>query len=134
MDSKRDFIGYIQVIGYWKENTDDALIPDKETSFFVFVDEPSSTLYLRNHLLIWARQFNQAAICYCQNSVYNNKDRYYVELVSAEPKRFGKVDAKFTDITFSTPKELPNSLTRLKNQVYTFFKKNPEKDNLWYSF
>ncbi|GAA9572972.1 hypothetical protein UBN67_12830 [Helicobacter pylori] len=134
LDSKRDFLGYIQVIGYWKDNLGDALIPDKETSFFVFVNEPSSTFYLRNHLLLWARQFNQAAICYCQNSVYNNKDRYYVELVSAEPKRFGKVDAKFTDITFSIPKELPHSLTRLQNKVYTFFEKNPEKDNYGIAF
>ncbi|GAA9685997.1 hypothetical protein VH58_09550 [Helicobacter pylori] len=134
LDNKRDFIGYIQVIGYWKDNLKDALIPDKETSFFVFVNEPSSTFYLRNHLLLWARQFNQAAICYCQNSVYNNKDRYYVELVSAEPKRFGKVDAKFTDITFSIPKELPHSLTRLQNKVYTFFEKNPEKDNYGIAF
>ncbi|WRF57910.1 hypothetical protein FNE52_00160 [Helicobacter pylori] len=120
LDSKRDFIGYIQVIGYWKESVKDDLIPDKETSFFVFVNEPSSTFYLRNHLLLWARQFNQAAICYCQNSVYNNKDRYYVELVSAEPKSFGKVWAKFTDITFSVPNELPQSLTRINDSVYTF--------------
>ncbi|WP_367713727.1 hypothetical protein [Helicobacter pylori] len=134
LDSKRDFIGYIQVIGYWKDNLEDALIPDKETSFFVFVNEPSSTFYLRNHLLLWARQFNQAAICYCQNSVYNNKDRYYVELVSAEPKSFGKVWAKFTDITFSVPNELPQSLTRLHNKVYTFFEKNPEKDNYGIAF
>ncbi|MFP6218958.1 hypothetical protein ACLGC2_02745 [Helicobacter pylori] len=134
LDSKRDFIGYIQVIGYWKESLKDNIIPDKETSFFVFVNEPSSTFYLRNHLLLWARQFNQAAICYCQNSVYNNKDRYYVELVSAEPKSFGKVWAKFTDITFSVPSKLPNSLTRLKNQVYTFFEKNPEKDNYGIAF
>ncbi len=126
LDSKRDFIGYIQVIGYWKDNLEDALIPDKETSFFVFVNEPSSTFYLRNHLLLWARQFNQAAICYCQNSVYNNKDRYYVELVNATPKRFGKVEAKFTDITFSIP--LTQSLTRLHNKVYTFFDKQG-KDN-----
>ncbi len=134
LDSKRDFIGYIQVIGYWKDNLEDALIPDKETSFFVFVNEPSSTFYLRNHLLLWARQFNQAAICYCQNSVYNNKDRYYVELVSAEPKSFGKVWAKFTNITFSVPNELPQSLTRLHNKVYTFFEKNPEKDNYGIAF
>ncbi len=134
LDSKRDFIGYIQVIGYWKDNLEDALIPDKETSFFVFVNEPSSTFYLRNHLLLWARQFNQAAICYCQNSVYNNKDRYYVELVNATPKRFGKVEAKFTDITFSILKELPHSLTRLKNKVYTFFERNPEKDNYGIAF
>ncbi|MGL2647999.1 hypothetical protein ACQJ6E_02460 [Helicobacter pylori] len=132
LDSKRDFIGYIQVIGYWKDNLEDALIPDKETSFFVFVNEPSSTFYLRNHLLLWARQFNQAAICYCQNSVYNNKDRYYVELVNATPKRFGKVEAKFTDITFSVP--LTQSLTRLHNKVYTFFEKNPEKDNYGIAF
>ncbi len=134
LDSKRDFIGYIQVIGYWKESLKDDIIPDKETSFFVFVNEPSSTFYLRNHLLLWARQFNQAAICYCQNSVYNNKDRYYVELVSAEPKSFGKVWAKFTDITFSVPNELPQSLTRLHNKVYTFFEKNPEKDNYGIAF
>ncbi|PDW66922.1 hypothetical protein BB447_00365 [Helicobacter pylori] len=134
LDSKRDFIGYIQVIGYWKESLKDDIIPDKETSFFVFQNEPSSTFYLRNHLLLWARQFNQAAICYCQNSVYNNKDRYYVELVSAEPKSFGKVCAKFTDITFSVPSKLPNSLTRLKNKVYTFFDKNPEKDNYGIAF
>ncbi|GAA9130820.1 hypothetical protein Taitung69_07760 [Helicobacter pylori] len=134
LDSKRDFIGYIQVIGYWKESLKDDIIPDKETSFFVFVNEPSSTFYLRNHLLLWARQFNQAAICYCENSVYNNKDRYYVELVSAEPKKFGKVWCKFTDITFSVPSKLPNSLTRLKNKVYTFFDKNPEKDNYGIAF
>ncbi len=134
LDSKRDFIGYIQVIGYWKDNPKDNLIPDKEVSFFVFVNEPSSTFYLRNHLLLWARLFNQAAICYCQNSVYNNKDRYYVELVNATPKRFGKVEAKFTDITFSVPKELPHSLTRLKNKVYTFFERNPEKDNYGIAF
>ncbi len=134
LDSKRDFIGYIQVLGYWKESLKDDLIPDKETSFFVFANEPSSTFYLRNHLLLWARLFNQAAICYCENSVYNNKDRYYVELVSAEPEKFGKVWAKFTDITFSVPSKLPNSLTRLKNKVYTFFDKNPEKDNYGIAF
>ncbi|WP_181226713.1 hypothetical protein [Helicobacter pylori] len=134
LDSKRHFLGYIQVIGYWKEDLKDDLIPDKETSFFVFTNEPSSTFDLASYLLLLARLFNQAAICYCQNSVYNNKDRYYVELVSAEPKRFGKVDAKFTDITFSTPKELPNSLTRLQNKVYTFFEKKPEKDNYGIAF
>ncbi|WQY12538.1 hypothetical protein KVK20_00160 [Helicobacter pylori] len=129
LDSKRDFIGYIQVIGYLKDNLEDALIPDKETSFFVFVNEPSSTFYLRNRLLLWARQFNQAAICYCDNAKTDK-----VELVNATPKRFGKVEAKFTDITFSVPKELPHSLTRLKNKVYTFFERNPEKDNYGIAF
>ncbi len=120
LDSKRDFIGYIQVIGYWKDNLKDDLIPDKETSFFVFVNEPSSTFYLRNHLLLWARQFNQAAICYCDNAKTDK-----VELVSALPNDFGDVWAKFTDITFTIP--LTQSLTRLHNKVYTFFeKKNME--------
>ncbi|MDU9728762.1 hypothetical protein RGC45_06790 [Helicobacter pylori] len=134
LDSWGDFIGYIQVIGYWKDNPKDTLLPDKEISFFVFANEPSSTFDLKNHLLLLARLFNQMAICYCQNSVYNNKDRYYVELVNATPKRFGKVEAKFTDITFSVPKELPHSLTRLKNKVYTFFERNPEKDNYGIAF
>ncbi|MGL2624445.1 hypothetical protein ACQJ50_00950 [Helicobacter pylori] len=134
LDSKRDFIGYIQVIGSWKESLKDDLFPDKETSFFVFMNEPSSTFYLRNHLLLWARPFNQVAICYCENNVYNNKDRYYVEVVSTEPKNFGKVWSKFKDITFSVPSKLPQSLTRLKNQVYTFFDKNPEKNNYGVSF
>ncbi|MFP6077278.1 hypothetical protein ACLF9Z_03340 [Helicobacter pylori] len=130
----RDFIGYIEVLGYWKDNPKDNILPDKEVSFFVFQNEPSSTFDLKNHLLIWGKQFRQAAICYCENSVYNNKDRYYVELMSATPKKFGKVCAKFTDITFSVPSKLPNSLTRLQNKVYTFFEKNPEKDNYGIAF
>ncbi|GAA8565363.1 hypothetical protein HpDR60_09590 [Helicobacter pylori] len=134
LDSERDFIGYIQVLGYWKDNPKDNILPDKEVSFFVFQNEPSSTFDLKDHLQVWGAKFNQAAICYCENSIYNNKDRYYVELVSAEPERFGKVWAKFTDITFSVPSKLPNSLTRLKNQVYTFFDKNPEKDNYGIAF
>ncbi|RVY16471.1 hypothetical protein ECB92_00465 [Helicobacter pylori] len=118
LDSKRHFLGYIQVIGYWKENIDGDLIPDKETSFFAFVNEPSSTFDLKNHLLLLARLFNQMAICYCDNAKTDK-----VELVSALPNDFGDVWAKFTDITFTIPKELPHSLTRLHNKVYTFFKK-----------
>ncbi|WP_033791361.1 hypothetical protein, partial [Helicobacter pylori] len=129
LDQKRDFIGYIQVIGYWKDSLKDDLIPDKETSFFVFVNEPSNTFDLKNHLLLWARQFNQAAICYCDSAKTNK-----VELVSAEPKTFGKVWSKFNNITFSVPSKLPQSLTRLKNQVFTFFDKNPEKDNYGIAF
>ncbi len=122
LDSWGDFVGYIQVIGYWKDNLEDTLLPDKETSFFVFQNEISSIFDLKNHLLLLARLFNQMAICYCDNAKTDK-----VELVSATSKRFGKVEAKFTDITFSVPKELPHSLTRLKNKVYTFFeKKNME--------
>lgn len=120
LDSKRHFLGYIQVIGYWKDNLEDDLIPDKETSFFVFVNEPSSTFDLASYLLLLARLFNQAAICYCDNAKTDK-----VELVSALPSEFGDVWAKFTDITFTTP--LTNSITRLHNKVYTFFeKKNME--------
>ncbi|WP_033604131.1 hypothetical protein [Helicobacter pylori] len=120
LDSKRHFLGYIQVIGYWKDDLKDNLIPDKETSFFVFTNEPSNTFDLKNHLLLWARQFNQAAICYCDNAKTDK-----VELVSAEPKTFGKVWSKFDNITFTLP--LTQSITRLHNKVYTFFeKKNME--------
>ncbi|WP_367759065.1 hypothetical protein [Helicobacter pylori] len=120
LDSKRHFLGYIQVIGYWKDNLEDALLPDKETSFFVFTNEPSSTFDLASYLLLLARLFNQAAICYCDNAKTDK-----VELVSALPNDFGDVWAKFTDITFTIP--LTQSLTRLHNKVYTFFeKKNME--------
>ncbi|PDW99353.1 hypothetical protein BB397_01015 [Helicobacter pylori] len=129
LDSKRHFLGYIQVIGYWKDNLEDTLLPDKETSFFVFTNEPSSTFDLASYLLLLARLFNQAAICYCDNAKTDK-----VELVSALPNDFGDVWAKFTDITFTIPKELPHSLTRLKNKVYTFFERNPEKDNYGIAF
>lgn len=120
LDSKRHFLGYIQVIGYWKDNPKDNLIPDKEVSFFVFANEPSITFDLASYLLLLARLFNQAAICYCDNA-----KTYKVELVSALPNDFGDVWAKFTDITFTIP--LTQSLTRLHNKVYTFFeKKNME--------
>ncbi|WP_120908039.1 hypothetical protein [Helicobacter pylori] len=120
LDSKRDFIGYIQVIGYWKDNPKDNILPDKEVSFFVFTNEPSSTFDLASYLLLLARLFNQAAICYCDNAKTDK-----VELVSALPNDFGDVWAKFTDITFTIP--LTQSLTRLHNKVYTFFeKKNME--------
>ncbi|MGN8543323.1 hypothetical protein ACR9ND_06640 [Helicobacter pylori] len=116
-----DLVGYIQVIGYWKDNLEDDLIPDKETSFFVFTNEPSSTFDLASYLLLLAGLFNQAAICYCDNSKTDK-----VELVSALPNDFGDVWAKFTDITFTIP--LTQSLTRLHNKVYTFFDKQG-KDN-----
>ncbi|GAA8550126.1 hypothetical protein HpDR6_25210 [Helicobacter pylori] len=71
-------------------------------------------------MLLWARLFNQAAICYCDNAKTDK-----VELVSVLPNDFGDVWAKFTDITFSLP--LTQSITRLHNKVYTFFeKKNME--------
>ncbi|GAA9123135.1 hypothetical protein Taitung52_09230 [Helicobacter pylori] len=123
LDGWGDFVGYIQVIGYWKDNLEDTLLPDKEVSFFVFQNEPSSTFNLKYHLLVLARLFNQMAICYCDNAKTGK-----VDLLLATPKDFGKVDWTFTGITFSAPKDLPQSLTRLHNSVYTFFKKE-NKDN-----
>ncbi len=116
-----DLVGYLQVTGYWKDNLEDDLIPDKETSFFVFQNEPSSTFSLKNHLLLLAQLFNQAAICYCDNAKTGK-----VDLLLATQKGFGKVDMTFTGITFTTP--LTQSLTRLHNKVYTFFDKQG-KDN-----
>ncbi|NHB41887.1 DUF3293 domain-containing protein [Helicobacter pylori] len=123
LDSKRHFLGYIQVIGYWKDNLDDDLIPDKETSFFVFANEPSITFDLASYLLLLARLFNQAAICYCENAKTGK-----VDLLLATQEDFGKVYWTFTGTTFSAPNPLPQSLTRLHNSVYTFFKKEG-KDN-----
>ncbi len=126
LDSKRHFLGYIQVIGYWKEDLKDDLLSDKETSFFVFTNEPSSTFDLASYLLLLARLFNQAAICYCDNAKTDK-----VELVSALPNDFGDVWAKFTDITFTAP--LTQSITRLHNKVYTFFE-NKNMENYGVSF
>ncbi|TPH55890.1 hypothetical protein [Helicobacter pylori] len=135
LDKKRHFLGYVQVTGYWKENTDDALLPDKEVSFFVFSHQPMSLSFdLASELLLLGRHFNQEAICYCENAIVLENDRYQVELVSALPHDFGDVWATFDNITFSTPSDLPNALTRLQDQVYTFFKKNPEKDKYGVSF
>ncbi|WQZ77596.1 hypothetical protein KVK84_00160 [Helicobacter pylori] len=135
LDKKRHFLGYLQVTGYWKENTDDALFPDKEVSFFVFSHQPMSLSFdLASELLLLGRHFNQEAICYCENAIVLQNDRYQVELVSTLPNDFGDVWATFDSITFSTPSELPNALTKLKDQVYTFFKKHPEKDKYGVAF
>ncbi|MFP5989602.1 hypothetical protein ACLF8C_00420 [Helicobacter pylori] len=135
LDQKRHFLGYVQVTGYWKENTDDALFPDKEVSFFVFSHQPMSLSFdLASELLLLGRHFDQEAICYCENAIVLQNDRYRVELVSALPNDFGDVWATFDSITFSTPSELPNALTRLQDQVFTFFKKHPEKDKYGVTF
>lgn len=67
-----------------------------------------------------ARAFSQAAICYCQNASANE-----VDLISAEPSSYGEVWDTFNGIAFSVPAQLPQFLTRLKDKVYTFFKKQP---------
>ncbi|WQW70955.1 hypothetical protein KVK44_00160 [Helicobacter pylori] len=120
LDSKRHFVGYIQVIGYWKESLKDDLIPDKETSFFVFANEPSSTFDLKDHLLLWGEQFNQVAICYGSQAMVNKNKTYGIDLISTEINTFGEVWAKFTGIKFSVPSDLPQALTRIQDSVYTF--------------
>ncbi len=135
LDKKRHFLGYLQVTEYWKENTDDAMLPDKEVSFFVFSHQPMSLSFdLASELLLLGRHFDQEAICYCENAIVLKDDRYQVELVSTLPDTIGDVWATFDNITFSTPSDLPNALTRLQDQVYTFFKKNPEKDKYGVTF
>ncbi len=88
LDGKRDFLGYIQAIGYWKEKVENDLLPNKEISFFVFQNEPSKTFNLRNYLLLLARLFDQ-------------------EAMSALSSDFDEVWAEFSDITFSVPSQLP---------------------------
>ncbi len=125
LDGKRDFLGYIQAIGYWKEEIENDILPNKEISFFVFQNEPSKTFNLRNYLLLLARLFDQEVICYCKNAIHDKENIYKVELVSALSSDFNEVWAKFSDITFSVPSQLPQSLTHLKNKVATFFSKQP---------
>ncbi len=122
----RDFIGYIEVLGYWKDNPKDNILPDKEVSFFVFQNEPSSTFDLKNHLLIWGKQFRQAAICYGGQLMANKNKTYRIDLISSSPNSFGKVWAKFTGIKFSVPSDLPQALTRINDSVYTFLSRHKE--------
>ncbi len=124
LDQKRDFIGYIQVLGYWKDNPQDNILPDKETSFFVFTNEPSGTFSLKDHLLFWGEQFNQQAICYGSQVMVNKNKTYRIDLISTEPNTFGKVWTSFTGIKFSTPSDLPQALTRIQDSVYTFLSRS----------
>ncbi len=126
MNIDRDFIGYIEVLGYWKDNPKDNILPDKEISFFVFQNEPSSTFDLKNHLLIWGKQFKQAAICYGGQLMANKNKTYRIDLISSSPNSFGKVWTKFTGIKFSVPSDLPQALTRINDSVYTFLSRNKE--------
>nr|WP_254870764.1 hypothetical protein [Helicobacter pylori] len=126
MNIDRDFIGYIEVLGYWKDNPKDNILPDKEVSFFVFQNEPSSTFDLKNHLLIWGKQFRQAAICYGGQLMANKNKTYRIDLISTSPDSFGEVWAKFTGIKFSVPSDLPQALTRINDSVYTFLSRNKE--------
>ncbi len=81
------------------------------------------TFNLRNYLLLLARLFDQETICYCKNAIHDKENTYEVELVNALFGDFNEVWAEFSDITFSVPSQLPQSLTRLKNKAAAFFSK-----------
>ncbi len=67
LESKRDFIGFVQTLNSLKDNPQDPFLPNEETSFLVFANEPTIIFNLRDYLLVLAQIFNQQAICYCES-------------------------------------------------------------------
>ncbi|WQR75382.1 hypothetical protein KVC69_00285 [Helicobacter pylori] len=123
LENKRDFIGLVQTINSLKDNPQDPFLPNEETSFLVFANEPTIVFNLRDYLLVLAQIFNQQAICYC-------KSKCPIELINASPgKDFNKTQDSFSDIKFSTPNQLEQSLNDLKNKLAAFFSKHPDKHN-----
>ncbi len=122
LESKRDFIGFVQTLNSLKDNPQDPFLPNEETSFLVFANEPTIVFNLRDYLLVLAQIFNQQAICYCES-------KCPIELINASPgKDFNKTHS-FSDIKFSTPNQLEQSLNALKNKLSVFFSKHPDKHN-----
>ncbi|GAA8750680.1 hypothetical protein BTM113_09490 [Helicobacter pylori] len=123
LESKRDFIGFVQTLNSLKDNPQDPFLPNEETSFLVFANEPTIIFNLRDYLLVLAQVFNQQAICYCES-------KCPMELINASPgKDFNKTQDSFSDIKFSTPNQLEQSLNALKNKLAAFFSKHPNKHN-----
>ncbi|GAA8303629.1 hypothetical protein HpDR22_10930 [Helicobacter pylori] len=123
LENKRDFIGFVQTINSLKDNPQDPFLPNEETSFLVFANEPTIIFNLRDYLLVLAQIFNQQAICYCES-------KCPIELINASPgKDFNKTQDSFSDIKFSTPNQLEQSLNALKNKLNAFFSKHPDKHN-----
>ncbi|GAA7612489.1 hypothetical protein HpMMM21_16090 [Helicobacter pylori] len=123
LESKRDFIGFVQTLNSLKDNPQDPLLPNEETSFLVFANEPTIVFNLRDYLLVLVQIFNQQAICYCES-------KCPIELINASPgKDFNKTQDSFSDIKFSTPNQLEQSLNALKNKLNAFFSKHPDKHN-----
>ncbi|MCQ2704833.1 hypothetical protein JT127_06310 [Helicobacter pylori] len=123
LENKRDFIGFVQTLNSLKDNPQDPFLPDEEISFLVFANEPTIVFNLRDYLLVLAQIFNQQAICYCES-------KYPIELINASPgKDFNKTQDSFSDIKFSTPNQLEQSLNALKNKLAAFFSKHPDKHN-----
>ncbi|WQS03041.1 hypothetical protein KVC54_04640 [Helicobacter pylori] len=121
LEGKRDFIGFVQTLNSLKNNPLDPFLPNEETSFLVFSNEPTIIFNLRDYLLVLAQIFNQQAICYCES-------KCSIELINASPgKDFNKAQDSFSDIKFSTPNQLEQSLNALKNKISAFFSKHPDK-------
>ncbi|GAA7280829.1 hypothetical protein HpM006_10780 [Helicobacter pylori] len=123
LESKRDFIGFVQTLNSLKDIPQDSFLPHEETSFLVFANEPTIVFNLRDYLLVLAQIFNQQAICYCGS-------KGPIELINASPgKDFNKTQDSFSDIKFSTPNQLEQSLNALKNKLAAFFSKHPDTHN-----
>lgn len=123
LENKCDFIGFVQTLNSLKDNPQDPFLPNEETSFLVFSNEPTIVFNLRDYLLVLAQIFNQQAICYCES-------KCPIELINASPgKDFNKTQDSFSDIKFSTPNQLEQSLNDLKNKLAAFFSKHPDKHN-----
>ncbi len=123
LESKRDFIGFVQTLNSLKDNPQDPFLPNEETSFLVFANEPTIVFNLRDYLLVLAQIFNQQAICYCES-------KCPIELINASPgEDFNKTQDNFSDIKFSTPNQLGQSLNALKNKLSAFFSNHPDKHN-----
>lgn len=106
-----------------KTTRKDPFLPNEETSFLVFANEPTIVFNLRDYLLVLVQIFSQQAICYCES-------KCPIELINASPgKDFNKTQDSFPDIKFSTPNQLERSLNALKNKLAAFFSKHPDKHN-----
>ncbi|GAA9832349.1 hypothetical protein VN0530_10980 [Helicobacter pylori] len=87
----------------------------------MFANEPTTVFNLRDYLLVLAQIFSQQAICYCES-------KCPIELINASlGEDFNKTQDSFSDIKFSTPNQLEQSLNALKNKLSTFFSKHPDK-------
>ncbi len=123
LENKRDFIGFVQTINSLKDSPQDPFLPNEEISFLVFANEPTIIFNLRDYLLVLAQIFNQQAICHCES-------KCPIELINASPgKDFNKTQDSFSDIKFSTPNKLEQSLNDLKNKLNAFFSKHHDKHN-----
>ncbi|GAA8479628.1 hypothetical protein HpNP84_10820 [Helicobacter pylori] len=90
----------------------------------MFANEPTIVFNLRDYLLVLVQIFNQQAICYCES-------KCPIGLINASPgKDFNKTQDSFSDIKFSTPNQLEQSLNALKNKLNAFFSKHPDKINI----